>query len=191
MGGPFSYGSLSGRQEQAVRALVQGRIVHDVGSGPGGMSHKLLDLGAKEVVAVDKEDEDHFLAGPNLRYVRASYNQPESFRMLVGPMKIALLSWPSNYPAYGLISLLAETPYILYLGKNTGGTVCGSPALFASLSHRQVLSYLPERRNTLVIYGPERIERPLLGEELAGTDQSKICSLAEAERGAKLLARRK
>ena len=42
---------------------------------------------------------------------------------------------------------------VIYVGSNTSGNSCGTNALFAHFRERDVLAYVPERRNTLIVYG--------------------------------------
>jgi hypothetical protein len=50
-----------------------------------------------------------------------------------------------------LAAVQAET--LVYLGKNTDGSACGFPGLFEVLARREILAYVPDRPNTLIIYG--------------------------------------
>ena len=46
---------------------------------------------------------------------------------------------------------------------------------------REVLAYVPDPRNTLIVYGPRRVTRSLLGEERAGLYTDKIFAYHEIE----------
>jgi hypothetical protein len=90
--------------------------------------------------------------------------------------KIAMLSWPTPKHAEGLIEVVRAMPYVIYLGKNVRGinrwgdestTSCGGEDLFRYLKGRAVAAYVPNPLNTLIVYGPRSVERPLYGEELA------------------------
>ena len=64
--------------------------------------------------------------------------------------------------------------------------MCGWPALFWSLLGRELLAYVPDRRNVLAVYGQELPElRQPTGEEIAGlTTYTRMYSYDEAEREA-------
>jgi len=85
------------------------------------------------------------------------------------------LAWPSNYDT-GMIHLLGTVPVVIYVGKNTDGSACGTPNLFACLRWREVLAYVPRQQNTLIVYGAIRKEprKALYHEEMAGLDRDKV-----------------
>ena len=69
----------------------------------------------------------------------------------------------------GLLQLLARAETIVYLGKNTDGSMCGFPAVFEHMVGRRLLAYVPHFRNTLVVVGARLTEpRAPQHEELAG-----------------------
>ena len=162
------FGHLTPPMLVALRPLVAGRIVHDLGAGDLGLARALRGLGASRVVAIDKAygspesplARDALGGTAGIELVRAY------FRDFSDPVDVAFVSWPVNWPT-GLAGILERSRVVLYLGKNTDGSACGTPEVFARLASREVLAHVPHRRNTLVAYGPVRTARPLLGEELA------------------------
>jgi hypothetical protein len=155
-----SFGRLSDEQQHAVRPLVVGKVVYDLGAGSGELARLLVCLGAERVVAVDKEDFPP-LDDPRIerrfQYFEHCEERPE----------LVFLSWPMNYQDPGLFRLVSSARLVVYVGKNTDGTSCGWPSLFRALSAREILCYKPERRNTLICYGDKQLVRPLVGEEYA------------------------
>jgi hypothetical protein len=168
----MAYGVLDSRQKKALRALIKGKKVHDLGCGDQSLSDALVSMGAKQVIAVDS----HPFGQPVLAVttVKSSFSdyaatspEPE--------IDIAFVSWPVNRSEPGLLSLVMRAKIVAYLGKCTDGTCCGWPMLFQHFLGRELLTYVPESLNTLCIYGSE-IKVPRTGEleERAGLDWQKM-----------------
>lgn len=169
-------GELTPEQGDALRPHVLGRHVHDLGAGENmDLTARMLVLGARYVTAVDHTYERGMNAHPDFQVSRAGayfheYSPAE-------PLELALVSWPSylllDPPAphilYGLVRLCAAAPVVAYLGSNFG-TVCGNLELWQHLATREVLTHLPDPRNTLIVYGRKNARIPgqgLLPEEKA------------------------
>lgn len=156
------FGELSNNQLQKLQPYVSNKIVYDLGAGTGEHSTILAKLGAKQVVAVDKESIRISHSSKILK-IEKSFIEIE-----VKDIDIAFLSWPVNYHCNGLISLLKRSNRIVYLGRNTNGTTCGTVDLFEYFLHRKLIDYISEYRNTLIIYGEEILKRiSNLQEEIA------------------------
>jgi len=157
------YGSLSVQQQEALRRIVSGRAVFDLGAGDLHYAKELLSFGAASVTAIDKEYPSRVPEG--VKFWRGYFKDvcEESFDLV-------FVSWPPNWET-NLVPLLKRATGVVYLGKNTDGNSCGTPSLFEYLLTREVRSYLPHRTNTLIEYGPPVI-RPRLpkGEEAAALD---------------------
>lgn len=170
-------GRLSSEQCAVVRRFTEGQRVHDLGAGDLSLARKILnEFKAESVVAVDKDSR---AADANVKVVRAAFNTYRA--LLQAPIQVAFVSWPLNCQLPGLLDLLAPAGAVIYLGKNTDGVACGWPGFYLDLSAREVLAHVPERRNTLIVYGPQRVNRLPLGEELAGIDFQKCYSYYTAE----------
>lgn len=170
----MSYGKLLPDQIKALRPIIQGRHVHDLGAGDGELSLALLQLGAAKVTAVDR---NKIPTAPGVE-CRQAY-----FENVRDAIDIAFVSWPSNRPDGGLLSLIRRAREVVYLGKNTDGTACGSRPFFRALQQREVRAYVPNRENTLIIYGADTgvLRRPT-PEELAGLDlEGRILSYSHIE----------
>jgi hypothetical protein len=156
-----SNASISLEQREALREAVAGRVVHDLGAGDLKLSSKVLQLGAAHVVAVDKEDCPR-------RVPHGITYRKCLFKDFLDPIDVALLSWPPNHGSYDLAKLVLRANRVVYIGKNTDGSVCGMPELFFSLIRRGILAYYPDRKNTLIVYG-EHLPSPRepRGEEAA------------------------
>lgn len=162
MNGGGTYYTLSGEQVAYLRTVVEGRTVVDLGCGSGALAVTMAGMGATLVHAVDKTlcPVEHPKVGVHQSYFN-HWRCPEG-------VEVAVLCWPQNYTLNGLTEILRAIPHVLYVGKNTDGTACGTPALFTYLSRRESLRCLPHRANVLIHYGPnERRERNLHHEELA------------------------
>lgn len=174
-------GGLNRFQEEAVRYYVNKRCVWDLGAGYLGWSKKLIEYGALSVFAVDqmyKDDRENGFnecrawknCAPTGVQLRA-LSFAEYWKQGNTTLSVAFVSWPeaqySKTMGLELITTRADT--VIYLGKNLDGVSCGSSQFWNMQMKRKVLCYLPSRRNTLIVYGPElkQQDRPLLLEEIA------------------------
>ena len=158
----MSYGHLSPAQSEALTPHVQGRVVHDFGAGSCELARKLVQLGAEQVIAIDKEKMP-CVDDPRVIQKHGYFGQAAA-----DEIDVAFMSWPQNMESPVLLALVEHARTVVYLGKNTDGSSCGWPGLFESLLWRRLLVYTPERPNTLIIYGGKlkRRRRPR-GEERA------------------------
>lgn len=156
------YGTLNAAQEECLKKLVAGKVVYDLGAGDLVLAHKLLELGTTKVVAIEKERFFIYNVAPEIE-VRAEY-----FQHMDEDIDIAFVSWPANYDN-GLLPILKRTKTIIYLGKNTDGSSCGTPDMFLYLLTRKIEQHIPSRRNTLICYSDTLEEKryPLLEEDAA------------------------
>ena len=170
----MSYGVLSPAQQEVVAEHVKGKLVHDMGFGDATLARVLVNLGAREVIGVDKETVFEGLLD-KIHHYRCRFEE------FVGEAKLIFLSWPINHDNFALLRLVQKAETVIYLGKHTDGTACGWPGLYTHLSSREIHSHLPERKNTLTIYGPARMARPMTGEECGGIfNMGKILSFEDA-----------
>ncbi len=171
------YGRLSLDQRKTLAKFVRGKIVHDLGAGDLTLSHELLKLGAAEVYAIDKDPKPSSALPSRLHYKR------EYFHNVKSRMDTVFLSWPANYDT-NVVPLVQQAGTVIYLGCNTGGSMCGTPELFKAMILRELLAYEPHRENSLVIVGKVTgAPRLPTGEELAGLNvMSSYYSFDEAER---------
>jgi hypothetical protein len=169
----ISWGALSEKQAEIVRRYVSRRVVHDLGAGPYfSLSHQLVGLGAKQVIAVDQRIS-RARRFERIRCVRSKFDRFEE------PVRTAFVSWPVNTKHSDLVRLLEGAKTVIYLGSNMDGTVCGGRPLWAHLRARKVLEHEPHPRNTLIVYGGRlRSTRELLFEEAAGLDDVHTYSFA-------------
>lgn len=165
-------GVLSLQQMRAVREVVKGRVVTDLGAGTGRLSIAMVGLGATEVIAVDQEIVG-FGTLPQIRPVLAQ------FRDYHEEIDVALVSWPEQFANHGLTRLAASAETVIYLGTNMGGTVCAPMDFWQVFRFREVLVHLPHYKNTLIIYGKKEVTRPLMPEEFAALNMEKIWSFEE------------
>ncbi len=169
---PWEHGELSSMQELALAPHVSRRHVHDLGAGDLRLSVRLSRLGALTVTAVDcKAGEAGPTSCPGVRWVQSYLHE---YRPR-GPIEVAFVSWPPYVIADrevitgGIVRLCAAAPVVAYLGNNVDA-VCGNPELWRHLGTREVLTHVPERRNTLIVYGRQNGRIPgqgLLPEEKA------------------------
>lgn len=163
----LAYGQLSGEQEKSLVEFVRRRKVYDLGCGPHlRMAKKLVELGARKVVAVDKDWMDKGKL-PRIEKRRVDFGD---FRERV---RTAFVSWPWATPPSELVRIVEKAETVIYLGKNFDGVICGDEEFWGSLARREVLAHVPNKRNTLIVYGKvRRSKRELLPEEKAGADRN-------------------
>ena len=156
----MSWGSLSVAQAQVVRRHVRGRRVHDLGAGNLLLSHQLIELGARRVVAVDMH-MDFRVQTPGVDFVCSS------FRRFKDPVSVAFVSWPAQYGTRGLTQILSGATKVIYLGLNENmGTVCGGKAFWEAMRKREILHSVECLNNDLFVYGPRRVRREPNAHEL-------------------------
>lgn len=175
------HGFLSSEQKKVLAPFVKGHVVHDFGAGPLLMATELTALGARKVVAVDKSLPVQ-PATPDivLRDIR--------FENWFDPTKIAFVSWPISISesCRALKRICERASRVVYLGKNTDGTSCGTPELLSSFLFRDLLAYAPDPRNCLIVLGNFLHEQRVpTGEEWAGINDDEMWSFEEAELASK------
>lgn len=170
------FGVVTKEMDYALVPHVRGRVVWDLGAGFLTHAKRLLELGASEVVAVDKEEMPD-PSSPRITRVRSHFTDlvvPD------GGIDVAFLAFPQNTTLHGLISILERSQVVVYFGSNTDGTACGDVTLFEHLRGRGVLSHVPGRRGSLVVYGgPCLGMRALVPEEWAALHPERVWSFDE------------
>jgi hypothetical protein len=167
-------GHLTEQQAATLAPFVASRTVMGLGAGALELANRLLALGARHVVAVDS----HFPSGAAASGPKISCLELP-FRALTRREDVVVMSYPPNWPT-GLAPILADAEIVIYLGKNTDATACGDAAMWNHLVRREVLAYVPDRKNVLIIYGPHNVVRRLTGEE-RGAVSTVVLSYADAE----------
>ena len=184
---PVSHGSLSAQQEAVVSRFIGGKVVLDLGAGNLALASRLASLGARRVWAIDYRPMRETFG---VSIEQASFKDDNVQR---APADVAFISWAPSRVSEGLRSRLSNTPVVIYLGKNTDGYKTGTPGMFHDLGFREVLAYVPEKRNTLIVYGRHlpyvertlssfgyQMERKPLGEEFAGLNNDRVAIPYEA-----------
>jgi hypothetical protein len=151
-------GKISDVQRQIIKKYISGKQVYDLGCGNLWLSYKLLDMGASSIFAVDKKiPEETLLRHPLIQF------QKSYFKNITDTPEIVFVSWPDNNANFG--DLISKSKIIIYLGKNYGGTCCGSQSFWFPLYKREILE-INFDLDTLIIYGPTFCKRDLYGEEI-------------------------
>jgi len=186
------FGTLTPAMQAIIREHALGRTVWDLGAGDLTYAKRLIQLGARKVVAVEKGGsrpghlggiatplEAPLRPDPRIECVWryfAEVDPPED------GIEVAFLSWPQNgaLATIGLTRLIEGAQTVIYLGCNTGGSACGSGDMWRHLIQREVLAYEPMVRNTLIVYGQPCGPRTLRGEEM-GALASKMVRFEDVE----------
>ena len=143
-----------------------------------------LQLGAEKVIAMDKDIRG---LGPDPRIeVRQGYFHNLFSDWLRNPeerdlVDIVFCSWPPNYQT-NVELVIALFERLIYLGANTSGSACGGEWFWKPLLNREVLDYVPRRKNTLCVYGPNHVDRAPTGEELGALSTEVALKFEFAER---------
>lgn len=152
-------------QQAKLAPHIRRRCVADLGAGDLIETEALLGLGAAHVVAVDKAEMPRIKTTSKVTYQQ--YYFARCPPLALRSVNAAFLSWPVNYPC-GLAELIEPVPVVIYLGSNQNGSACGDRSLWLHLKRRNVLLHVPDRRNTLIVYGSRLDQRRhLLPEEHA------------------------
>jgi len=168
----MAFGKLSLKQETAIKPQILASVVHDLGAGDLVLAADLLRIGAQQVIAIDKE--------PYRKKCPQGINTVTCyFENYPGNIDIAFVSWPRNTFDLGLLNLVRRARTVIYLGCNTRGSACGFPQMWQHLATREVLEYLPEEFNSLVIYSSTPATRKYLPEEYAAIFQDKAWGFQE------------
>lgn len=204
----YAYGTPSPEQIVVIARYVEGRDVHDLGSGFLGWAERLAGMGAKSIRAVDPIYADRYENNLNdfkkwsaPRGVTLIPKTFEEYIADVAPtLDLSFISWPLNHGTHGIEALAHMSKTVIYYGTNFDGTACGTRALWGSLCRRDVLAHIPYRgggdcqnedhaldigpssmKSTLIVYGkPNRRTRPKLPEERAALDSKKTTRYADA-----------
>lgn len=179
----MAYGKMTNEQRSELLSAASGLNVIDIGAGDCSYAHEVA-RSANSVLCVDKAP----MPKPTLLNIQTlcCYVVDLIKKPIQPRPQLAMVFWPQNIVIKGLLELLGSIDTVVYLGKNTNGTACAWPDFFLAMSTRPVLAYIPDARNVMIIYGRGEVDRPILGEELAGAS-TELMSFEESERRAELL----
>jgi len=154
------YGNLNIKMRDTVASFVKGRTVYDLGAGDGDHGRTLRAIGASRVVCIDKNPVGFDEAGslpprPHMTGIECVQGYIDKVPMPNSP-DVVFLGWPQNYPIPGLMQWVNAARTVIYLGCNFNGTACGFPDLFHGMMRRELLAYVPDPRNSLIVVGRTR-----------------------------------
>ncbi len=148
----MGWGVLTPGQEKALKPFIRGKGIVDLGAGDLSLSKELIRLGAKTVAAYDK---DGIPAGYSQDLPKGlTFKKAHFHEISMRPFPVLFVSWPVNQPNPSLTvhaSFCEEM--LIYLGKNDRGTSCGHPNLFKVMVQRELLAYVPGKKNDLIVTG--------------------------------------
>ena len=150
-----TYWKLNAEQEKALSGWIRYSTVYDLGAGDMNLS-RYMALFARHVHAIDKDLAEPYKLPKNVTCY------PTTFQKFKAPKTIdcAVISWPPNYNCLELIELVKMASRVVYIGKNTDGTACGTPALFLHLTRRRLAVEVRSEHNCLHCYGAVESEEP-------------------------------
>jgi hypothetical protein len=138
----------------------------DLGADDLSGTRALLDLGAREIWAVDRNPMPK-TDDPRIR------TEVNYFHNLTEAHEVILASWIVNWHV-NVEHLLSQAEIVVCLSKNTDGIQCGYRQMWEHLCQREVLVYVPDAHNSLTVYGPKQVRREKTGEEIAALDLSRV-----------------
>lgn len=170
---------LNDNQLERLRPYVKDSSILDLGAGNLEGAQLMLELGARDVLAVDRFE----MPKPSSSRITTRTTQ---FQYLEETRSVVLASWIVNWQV-DIEKFLEAADVVISISKNTDGSACGYRGMWEHLRHREILLHLPERQNTLTVYGPRHEVRPPTGEELAALwlDPMRMWSFEEAETAAR------
>tara|TARA_Y100000310_G_C20691665_1_gene822670 strand:+ start:593 stop:1123 length:531 start_codon:yes stop_codon:yes gene_type:complete len=142
------YGILTDEMIDAIRSLVQGKTVVDLGAGICAKARFLKGLGARIVIAVDRIDMP-----PTEGVERMVGRFEEVAEALPDEIDVGFMAWPQNYEVPGLVEILGRCKVVIYVGNNFDGHRCGFAELFEFMLTRTLLHNIGLVENSLVIVG--------------------------------------
>ena len=142
----MTYWDMTIEQKSVLKEVIFGRTVLELGCGDGSLAMWCAQH-ASHVTAVDRYPDFPAIPPENITF-KSLY-----FDACVDLADVLLLSWPPNYNCNGLMHHVYKHATIAYLGKNTDGTACGSNEMWGTLVRRDLIKSVPDRKNTLLIYG--------------------------------------
>lgn len=175
--GTLVYGHLSDTQLKQLVPFVKDQSILDLGAGELGHAELLLELGARDILAIDRFK----MPKPSSSRITTKVTQ---FHDWTESRPVVFASWIVNWTC-NLEHLLLPAQRIVVLSKNTDGSSCGYREMWELLQQKELLLYVPEHANTLTVYGNELVDRPPTGEEFAALHPEKMWSFEEAEERAR------
>lgn len=150
------YGNLSLAMREALKPIVKGRVVYDLGAGDLDHAKTLLRCGASAIMAIEKDPLPVTLhPSLNITLIEsliASVPVPPD-------LDVVFLGWPQNYFIPGILTWMKAAKTLIYLGHNFDGTACGFPDMFEHMQERRLDLHIPDARNTLIVVS-ERLNFP-------------------------------
>ena len=167
------FAHLTPKMRRVLHEYAENRLVYDLGAGDCKLARQVAKY-ARSVFAVDPKISGRLRADGNIVYIPWTF---DNFMHGVDPpWEVALVSWPPNNDRamQTLLPILAQSAVVIYIGCNTDGTACGTPDLFRHFAQRTLLVEIPNRRNTMLVLGPQSGYRELTFEEFAGINDSTV-----------------
>jgi len=164
---------LSEDQARQLEPFVKDQSILDLGAAELLGSDLLVELGAQDVLAVDR----HPMPTPSSSRITTLETH---FHQLKESRPVVFASWIVNWPV-NIEPFLTVAGVIISISKNTDASCCGYGQMWKLLMRREILLHVPEFKNTLTVYGPKLVTRAPTGEEYAAMRPMRMYSFAEAE----------
>ncbi len=161
------FGLLEPQQIERIKAIVVGKNVWALGSGPDTQeAWSLLEFGADRVYAVDKAQRSSmreprfsklYTGGNNWRICDCQSYFTEFVKYAkdenLDEPDVVFVKWPQTNHQAGLVQLIARATVVVYIGVNDGATACGPKDMWSHFRARSLLEVVQGKHNDMMVYG--------------------------------------
>ena len=153
-------------QLRLIEAFCAGKEIVDLGGRDGSFACHLLSAGARRATNLDHSKGLHRIIAKNLTHhagTFAGYHAAFPNRR----WDVGILSWPVKFASIigAVIPILNNCETVVYLGKNSASTQCGSRDLWEHLTGRDLLTHIERNVASVLIYGGAERTAELIQEE--------------------------
>ena len=137
-----------------IEAFCTGKEIIDLGGRDGSFAYYLLSKGAKKATSLDHSKRLHRIIAENLTPHIGTFADFHS----AFPNRrwdVGIMSWPVKFASLigAVIPILDNCKTVVYLGKNSASTQCGSRDLWEYLVNRELLKHSERKAANMLIYG--------------------------------------
>jgi hypothetical protein len=153
-------------QMRLIEAFCAGKEIIDLGGRDGSFACHLLSAGARKAMSLDHSKGLPRIIAKNLTHhvaTFAGYHAAFPNRR----WDVGIVSWPVKFASIigGVIPILNNCETVVYLGKNSASTQCGSRDLWENLTDRELVKHIERNVASVLIYGDMERTADLIQEE--------------------------
>lgn len=156
-------------QLRLIEAFCAGKDILDLGGRDGSFAHHLLSKGAGRATCLDHSKGLQRIIAKNLTHYKGTFADFHS----AFPNRrwdVGIMSWPVKFVSLigAVIPILGNCKAVVYLGKNSASTQCGSRDLWEYLLSRELLIQSERKETSVLIYGDTERTADITQEEQWG-----------------------